>query len=179
MTIDVASPALQAQPVRQVLPVRRAQPVHQAQSVHQAQPVAIAHRPWQQLLRFTCVGVVSTAVYAVLYLMLRSLVGPFTANALALLLTAVGNTAANRRLTFGVRGSSGALGDHVVGLLAFAAGLALTSAALAGLHAFSEPAQAAELVVLMTANALGTLLRFVVLKLTFSQRHGRSAAAAS
>lgn len=146
MTTDVASPALQAQ------------------------PVAVSSRPWQQLLRFSCVGVISTAAYALLYLMLRSLTGPFAANALALMLTAVANTAANRRLTFGVRGSSGALGDHAVGLLAFGAGLALTSGALAALHALSDPAEGTELIVLMTANALGTLLRFVVLKLTFSRR---------
>ena len=66
----------------------------------------------------------STAAYALLYLLLRPLTGPFTANALALLLTAIANTAANRRLTFGVRGNSGVLGDHAVGLPAFAAGLA-------------------------------------------------------
>jgi putative flippase GtrA len=123
-----------------------------------------------QLLRFAGVGVASTAAYALLYLVLRPLIGPFTANALALLLTAIANTAANRRLTFGVRGNSGVLGDHAVGLLAFAAGLALTSGALAALHAISDPARSAELVVLMTANALATLLRFGALKLAFSRR---------
>src|SRR4051812_17825269 len=99
----------------------------------QAPPDTAPARPWPQLLRFAAVGVASTAAYALLYLMLRAPAGPFTANALALLLTAVANTAANRRLTFGVRGSSGVLEDHAVGLLAFAAGLALTSGALAGL----------------------------------------------
>ena len=136
----------------------------------QAPPDTVSARGWQQLLRFAVVGVASTAAYALLYLMLRAPAGPFTANALALLLTAVANTAANRRLTFGVRGSSGVLGDHAVGLLAFAAGLALTSGALAGLHALSDPGRATELAVLMTANALATLLRFVVLKVTFARR---------
>jgi putative flippase GtrA len=119
---------------------------------------------WRQLVRFGAVGVASTAAYALLYLLLRPLIGPFVANALALLLTAVANTAANRRLTFGVRGSSGVVGDHAVGLLAFAAGLALTSGALAGLHLVSDPSRGTELVVLMTANALATLLRFVALR---------------
>jgi putative flippase GtrA len=136
----------------------------------QAQPVAPGARPLKQLLRFAGVGVASTAAYALLYLVLRPLTGPFAANALALLLTAIANTAANRRLTFGVTGTSGVIGDHAVGLLAFAAGLALTSGALAGLHAISDPARSAELVVLMTANALATLLRFGVLKLAFSRR---------
>ena len=120
---------------------------------------------WQQLLRFAAVGVASTAAYALLYLVLRPLVGPFTANALALLLTAVANTAANRRLTFGVTGSSGVVGDHAVGLLAFGAGLALTTGALAGLHLISGPGRGTELVVLMLANATATVLRFVALRL--------------
>ena len=50
------------------------------------------------------VGVASTLAYAVLYVLLRGPFPAFTANLLALLLTAVANTAANRRLTFGVRG---------------------------------------------------------------------------
>ena len=57
------------------------------------------------------------------------------ANALSLLLTAVANTAANRRVTFGVRGRARAARHQVRGLIAFAIGLALTSGALAALHA--------------------------------------------
>src|SRR4051812_43578094 len=87
-----------------------------------APPATAPGRPWAQLLRFAGVGAASTAAYALLYLLLRPLLGPFTANTLALLLTAIANTAANRRLTFGVSGRSGVLGDHAVGLLAFAAG---------------------------------------------------------
>lgn len=153
MTTDVARPARQPQ----------------------AQPSipTVANGPWRQLLRFAAVGAVSTAGYALLYLILRPVFGPFAANALALMLTAVANTAANRRLTFGVRGSSRIVGDHAVGLLAFAAGLALTSGALAGLHAITDPARGSELVVLMVANGLSTVLRFGALKLAFD-RHTRA-----
>lgn len=154
MTTDVAVPARQSRhrvpPSRSRLPRR-------------------SRLPWRQLLRFAGVGVASTAAYALLYLVLRPAAGPFAANALALLLTAVANTAANRRLTFGVRGRSRVLGDHAVGLLAFAAGLALTSGALAGLHALGEPARSTELVVLTAANGTATLLRFGALKLAFSR----------
>jgi putative flippase GtrA len=122
-------------------------------------------RPWKQLVKFAGVGVASTVAYALLYLLLHPLLGAFAANALALLITAVANTAANRRLTFGVRGNSGVLGDHAVGLAAFGAGLALTTGALAVLHAVTDPGRVVELVVLMLANALATLLRFVVLRL--------------
>jgi putative flippase GtrA len=127
--------------------------------------LSVARQPWQQLLRFAVVGVASTAAYAVLYLALRPLLGAFAANALALLITAVANTAVNRRLTFGVRGSSGVFGDYAVGLAAFGAGLVLTSGALAGLHAVADPARSTELAVLILANALATLLRFVALRL--------------
>jgi putative flippase GtrA len=132
---------------------------------------ASARRPWRQLLRFALVGVASTAAYALLYLLLRPVLGAFGANALALLLTAVANTAVNRRLTFGVRGGSGMFGDHAVGLLAFGAGLLLTTGALAGLHAITSPGRRLELVVLMLANALATLLRFVVLRLRIGRTH--------
>jgi hypothetical protein len=57
------------------------------------------------LLRFGAVGVASTLAYLLLYAVLRTGVGPQWANLVALLVTAVANTAANRRLTFGVRGT--------------------------------------------------------------------------
>ena len=46
----------------------------------------------------------STLAYLLLYVLLRAPLGAQAANCVALLLTAVANTAANRRLTFGVRG---------------------------------------------------------------------------
>ena len=56
------------------------------------------------------------------------------ANVLSLLVTAVANTAANRRLTFGISGRPDAARHQVKGLIAFGIGLALTSGALAVLH---------------------------------------------
>src|SRR5918994_3362943 len=53
----------------------------------------------RKLVRFAGVGVASTLAYVLLYLLLRTGLGAQPANLLALLLTAVGNTAANRRLT--------------------------------------------------------------------------------
>ena len=60
-----------------------------------------------RIFRFMGVGVASTIAYALLYLALRGSLGAGGANAVALALTAVANTAANRRLTFGVRGRAG------------------------------------------------------------------------
>ena len=59
------------------------------------------------------------------------------ANVISLLVTAVANTAANRRLTFGISGRSNAARHQVKGLIAFGIGLALTSGALAALHSGS------------------------------------------
>src|SRR5439155_13572201 len=62
--------------------------------------------------RFLGVGAASTLAYALLFLLLHGALGAAGANALALGLTAVANTAANRRLTFGVRGRRGVLVQH-------------------------------------------------------------------
>ncbi|EFL24816.1 LOW QUALITY PROTEIN: putative dolichyl-phosphate beta-glucosyltransferase, partial [Streptomyces himastatinicus ATCC 53653] len=53
----------------------------------------------RQLVGFCVVGGLSTLVYLALYTLFRLGTGPQVANALALLLSALGNTAANRRLT--------------------------------------------------------------------------------
>ena len=85
----------------------------------------------RQLVRFAGVGVVSTLAYLLLYVLLRGDTSAQTANLLALLITAIGNTAANRRLTFGVRGSARVARQQAQGLVVFATGLLLTSGALA------------------------------------------------
>src|SRR4051812_5856564 len=82
------------------------------------------------IARFMGVGVLSTLAYAVLFLALRGALGAAGANALALAVTAVGNTAANRALTFGVRGRAGLVRQHVAGFLVFVLTLGLTSGAL-------------------------------------------------
>ena len=85
------------------------------------------------------------------------------ANAVSLLATAVLNTAVNRRFTFGIRGRPDLARHQAQGLLAFGAGLALTSAALAALHAaVPRPARAAEVTVLIGANLAATVIRFAI-----------------
>jgi glycosyltransferase involved in cell wall biosynthesis/putative flippase GtrA len=114
-----------------------------------------------QLVRFLLVGVASTAAYVVAYLLLRGLVAAQAANALSLLLTAVANTAVNRRVTFGIRGRRHAGRQLLRGLIAFGVGLALTSGALAALYAAAaRPGRPAELTVLVAANFAATLVRF-------------------
>ena len=116
-----------------------------------------------QLPRFAAVGVLCTLAYIVVYLALSGFMDAQAANALSLLLTAVGNTAANRRLTFGLSGRAGAAVHHFRGLIAFGVCLVLTSGALMCLHAASpSPGRGAEVAVLVTANLVATALRFVL-----------------
>jgi putative flippase GtrA len=120
--------------------------------------------PWQ-LARFAAIGVVSTGAYIVLYLMLRAAMPAQAANALSLLVTAIGNTAANRRVTFGIRGRGEAARHQARGLIAFGLGLVLTSGALAVVHAAAgSPGPALELTVLIVANLAATALRFVLFR---------------
>ncbi len=125
-----------------------------------------------QVAMFGLVGVASTLAYAVLFLLLRQAgTSAFTANLLALLLTAVANTAANRRLTFGMRGRHGAVGHQLRGLVVFGIGLAVTSGSLGLLHATGSPSHAAEVVVLTVANLVVTVMRFVAMRgWVFSRR---------
>lgn len=118
-----------------------------------------------QLLRFSLVGVASTMAYLVLYAVLRGGTGAQLANLIALLITAVANTAVNRRMTFGVRGNLGAVRHQLQGLLVFAIGLGLTSGSLAVLTAISQhPPRLVELSVLVLANLGATVVRFLLLR---------------
>ncbi|HEX9543100.1 MAG TPA: glycosyltransferase [Streptosporangiaceae bacterium] len=117
----------------------------------------------RQLLRFVLVGVASTLAYLLLYLGLRGVMAAQLANAVSLLVTAVGNTAVNRRFTFGIRGRPDSARHQARGLIAFGTGLLLTSAALAALHMISSrPPRAAEVTVLLVANLAATAVRFAL-----------------
>jgi putative flippase GtrA len=118
---------------------------------------------------------VSTLAYVLLYLGVRQLVPALVANFLALALTAVFNTAANRRFTFGVTGRRDALKHQIEGGIAFVIGLVLSSGAIALLGAAAPAAgHSAELAALVAANALATLVRFVLLRVwVFNPRRAR------
>jgi glycosyltransferase involved in cell wall biosynthesis len=117
------------------------------------------------LPRFLAIGVISTLAYALLYLALRGWLGPAAANALALALTAVGNTQANRRFSFRVRGRAGLLRQHAAGALVYLLALGLTGGALRLLGALDRhPGRLLEVVILVTAGAVATMTRYVALR---------------
>lgn len=127
----------------------------------------------RQLGRFALVGVASTVAYLLLYVATRGVLGAQPANLLSLLVTAVANTAANRRLTFGITGRRRAARHHLQGLVVFGLGLALTSGSLALLHAVvAAPTRTVELTVLVAANLAATVLRFVLLRYVMHHQRG-------
>jgi putative flippase GtrA len=128
-----------------------------------------------QLVRFGTIGVASTLAYLVLFYLCRNLMDPQLANLLALLTTAVANTAANRRFTFGIAGNSDVARHHFEGLLVFGIGLALTSGALALVHSGALPGGTTpdrwlELVTVTAANLAATAVKFLLFRLWVFRR---------
>jgi putative flippase GtrA len=123
----------------------------------------------RQMVRFGAIGVVSTAAYVGLYAALRNIEPAATANAVALVVTAVGNTAANRRLTLEVRGRDGLALHHAVGVLALVVALSITSASLGILQALApRHGRLTEIAVLVAANPAATVVRFVLLRIAIA-----------
>jgi putative flippase GtrA len=117
-----------------------------------------------QLLRFAGVGVVSTLGYLFLFLAWRPLAGTFGANALALAICTLFNTAVHRELSRGANGHtrSGRFLAVVGGL--FTVSLALTTLALWIADLFSSTSLPLELLAVTAANAVAAVLRFSVLR---------------
>ena len=113
-----------------------------------------------QLVRFGSIGVLSTATFAVLFLLLGGPLGPVPADVVALSACAAANIAANRRVTFPHRGRT----RYSAGLALAALPLLLTAAALVVLGWFGVTSLAVELLVVTVVNALVTSARFVLLR---------------
>jgi putative flippase GtrA len=131
------------------------------------------------VVRFMGIGVLSTIAYALLLVLLRSPLGVQAANAMALATTAVANTQANRRLTFGIVGRPRMLRHHVMAFVVFLLTLAITTESLVLLHALDHaPPRALETAVLVLASAAATVTRYAGLK-TWVFANRRRAAASS
>jgi putative flippase GtrA len=120
----------------------------------------------RQLPIFAIIGVVSTIAQLVLYVALRAMaLPPLAANAISLFVTAIGNTAANRRFTFGVTGTARAFRQQLEGGLAFLIGLVLSTGCLTALHFIApEAGRIVEVSTLVLANGLAALVRFLLLR---------------
>ncbi|MGP4017913.1 glycosyltransferase [Saccharopolyspora sp. 5N708] len=117
-----------------------------------------------QLVSFGVIGLVSTLITSLLYAILRSWWPPLLANLVALTVTTLWNTEANRRFTF-LNQSSRSGRVHLQGFVVFALYYVVTSGALLWLHAWRpEPSRWLEVLVLVVSSAVGTALRFVLLR---------------
>jgi putative flippase GtrA len=115
--------------------------------------------------RFVTIGVASTLAYALLYLLLRAPLGAGGANAVALALTAVANTQANRRFTFRIRGRAGLVRQHAAGAVVYLIALGLTAGALDVLNGLDpHPGRLLEVAVLVAATTVATVTRYVALR---------------
>jgi putative flippase GtrA len=117
-----------------------------------------------QLVRFAGIGAATTALFAVLFVLLSGPLGAIAADVVALAICAAANIAANRRVTFAQRGRAGRRRHYLSGLAVAAVPLGLTVATLVALGAAGVTSIAADLVALTIANALATALRFVLLR---------------
>ena len=119
----------------------------------------------RQLVWYAVIGGVMTLAYLGMYAVLRPALGPQLANAVSWIATAIADTSANRRLTFGISGRSGAARAQGEGLVVFGLGLAITNGSLYALDTLvAEPGRNLELVVLLVANLVAGLVRFVLLR---------------
>ncbi|HLI58996.1 MAG TPA: glycosyltransferase [Solirubrobacteraceae bacterium] len=118
------------------------------------------------LPRFLAIGVASTLAYAALYLLLRAVgADSVLANALALAITAVANTQANRTWAFRIRGREGFWRQHGAGALVYLLALGLTDGALAVLRELVvRPSRLLEVAVLVVASLVATACRYVALR---------------
>ncbi|HSN37913.1 MAG TPA: GtrA family protein [Arthrobacter sp.] len=119
----------------------------------------------RQLLRFTGVGIVCTVTSLALYAFLRPYLGAQPANATALVLTSMLNTALNRRLTFKITERHRMKRDHFNGLIVILVALVITGGSLGILHWIHPGATVAnELWTTTLSGFVATAVRFTLLR---------------
>jgi len=120
--------------------------------------------PTDQLLRFAGVGVVSTLGYLFLFVAWRPLLGALAANALAMAIATLFNTAVHRELARGTNGQARRGRLLVVGCGLYLVSLAFTTLALVAAQLLVPSALWAEVVAITVANAVAAVFRFAVLR---------------
>ena len=117
-----------------------------------------------QLLRFAGVGAISTLGYLFLFIAWRPLAGPFGANALALAICTVFNTAVHRELAHSLQGPGHRGRFAAVAAALFVLSLALTTLGLVVVQLLAGPSLGLDLLAVTVANAVAAVLRFAVLR---------------
>lgn len=117
-----------------------------------------------QAISFAVIGLLSTLATVALYALGREWWSPLGANLVALTVSTVFNTEANRRFTFISAGRS-LVRVHAQAALVFLGYYVLTSLALLAVSSLvPQPSRALEVGVLLGASVLGTVGRFLLLR---------------
>jgi putative flippase GtrA len=117
-----------------------------------------------QVVRFAAIGAVSTVMFAALFVLLAGALGPLGADVIALAVCAAANVAANRRVTFALRGRPGRRRHYLGGLAVAVVPLAMTVGTLLLLGIAGITSVMFDLVALTVANAVAAGVRFVLLR---------------
>jgi len=127
----------------------------------------------EQLARFGSIGIVSTVVFGVLFLLLAAPLGIVIADVVALALCTFANVAANRRLTFFLAGRSERFRHHVRGLVVGLLPLALNLAVVSVLTIAGVASTFGMLAGLTLVNAAAGVARFSLLDRWVFDRRAR------
>jgi putative flippase GtrA len=117
-----------------------------------------------QLVRFASIGAVSTLLFGALFLVLAGPLGVLGADGVALVVCTIANTAANRRLTFLLRGRTGRARHFGTALALAMAPLGLTLMVLALAAALGITGLLSLLLLVTGANLAASLVRFAALR---------------
>jgi glycosyltransferase involved in cell wall biosynthesis len=117
-----------------------------------------------QIIRFATIGLVSTALFAILFVALVDSLGPVGADIVALGICALGNTAANRRVTFSMRGPENRVRQLLSAAVLTLGPLVLNLATLGVLGWLGVAGTPTLLVALTVVNLLAAAGRFVLLR---------------
>ena len=127
-----------------------------------------------QLLRFAGVGIISTLGYLFLFVAWRPLLGVYAANAVAMAMATLFNTAVHRELSRYDGCESRRRHRYLVAAALYAISLVCTTAALVVVQWAAGDVLAAELIALSVANLVAAVFRFALLRAWIfpSARHG-------
>ena len=114
---------------------------------------------------FIVIGVLNTALFFLVYNVLRAVLSPFQANAVAVTVGALASFWANRRFTFRVIGNEGVARQLLEFAAVFGVTLALSSGALDILYQIDpRPTRLAENVALGLGSVASVTARFLLLR---------------
>jgi putative flippase GtrA len=117
-----------------------------------------------QVVRFGSIGVVSTVLFAVLFALLAGPLDPVLGAVVAMAVCGVVNTAANRRVTFALRGRTDRVRHFTNGLLLNLLPLSVTLGTVWTLGLLDITSRPAQILWLTLTNATATLVRFFLLR---------------